>query len=108
MASSSSRHNSLQFSDSKESPRVALLQPVIFPGEHNFPLIGSSRVKTVDMHTTGEPTRIVYAAFPALGGTLLEQRAEATSRYDHVRRSLMQEPRGHRDMYGAILEKTQS
>lgn len=57
------------------------------------------------MHTTGEPTRIIYAGYPVLGGTLLEQRAEAKSRYDHVRKSLMLEPRGHRDMYGAILRQ---
>ncbi|KAE9962560.1 hypothetical protein BLS_008441 [Venturia inaequalis] len=70
------------------------------------PLDGSSSIKTVDMHTTGEPTRIIYAGYPVLlGGTLLEQRAEAKSRYDHVRKSLMLEPRGHRDMYGAILRQ---
>lgn len=71
----------------------------------DFPLIGRSSIKTVDMHTTGEPTRIVYAGYPVLGGTLLEQRAEAKSRYEHVRKSLMLEPRGHRDIYGAILRQ---
>lgn len=70
-----------------------------------FPLVGRSSIKAVDMHTTGEPTRIIYAGYPVLGGTLLEQRAEAKSRYDHVRKSLMLEPRGHRDMYGAILRQ---
>ncbi|KAH7017966.1 uncharacterized protein B0I36DRAFT_377394 [Microdochium trichocladiopsis] len=55
------------------------------------------------MHTTGEPTRIVYAGYPPLSGTLLEQRALARSKYDHVRRKLLLEPRGHRDMYGAVL-----
>ncbi|TID26809.1 putative proline racemase [Venturia nashicola] len=66
---------------------------------------GLNSIKTVDMHTTGEPTRIVYAGYPVLCGTLLEQRAEAKSKYDHVRKSLMLEPRGHRDMYGAILRQ---
>ncbi|KAJ9654979.1 hypothetical protein H2201_008899 [Coniosporium apollinis] len=55
------------------------------------------------MHTTGEPTRIVYSGFPELHGTLLEQRALTRSHYDYIRRSLIYEPRGHRDMYGAIL-----
>jgi trans-L-3-hydroxyproline dehydratase len=68
-----------------------------------LPNIGRSSCKTVDMHTAGEPTRIVYAGYPAISGTLLEQRTEARSKYDHVRKSLMLEPRGHRDMYGAIL-----
>jgi trans-L-3-hydroxyproline dehydratase len=71
----------------------------------DIPLVGRSSIKTVDMHTTGEPTRIVYAGYPILGGTLLEQRVEANSKYDHVRKSLMLEPRGHRDMYGAILRQ---
>lgn len=55
------------------------------------------------MHTTGEPTRIVYNGFPKLTGTLLEQRSQATKEHDHIRRRLMWEPRGHWDMYGAVL-----
>lgn len=61
--------------------------------------------KCVDMHVTGEPARILYAGFPPLqpGTTLLEQRAQAEKEFDHVRRRMLLEPRGHRDMYGAIL-----
>ena len=62
-------------------------------------------LKCVDMHVTGEPARILYAGFPQLppGTTLLEQRAQAETEFDHVRRRMLLEPRGHRDMYGAIL-----
>ena len=60
-------------------------------------------IHTVDMHTTGEPTRIVYKGYPLLKGTLLEQRAQAQNQYDYIRKQLMWEPRGHREMYGAIL-----
>ncbi|KAL6239746.1 hypothetical protein BDW75DRAFT_102523 [Aspergillus navahoensis] len=61
-------------------------------------------IKCIDMHTTGEPTRIIYSGFPQLHGTtLLDKRDDAQSRYDHIRRRLMLEPRGHSDMYGAIL-----
>ncbi|KAI3395693.1 hypothetical protein diail_991 [Diaporthe ilicicola] len=62
-------------------------------------------LKCVDMHVTGEPARIVYAGFPPLrpGTTLLEQRAQAEAELDHVRRRVLLEPRGHRDMYGAVL-----
>ncbi|OLN82003.1 Trans-L-3-hydroxyproline dehydratase [Colletotrichum chlorophyti] len=67
------------------------------------PLVGSFDVRAVEMHTSGEPARIVYAGFPELPGTLLEQRALAQSRYDQIRRSIIYEPRGHQDMYGAIL-----
>lgn len=69
-------------------------------------------ITCIDMHTTGEPTRIVVKGYPELSGTLLEQRAQAAKEYDHLRRRLMLEPRGHYDMYGAILrpitEKTRT
>ncbi|KAL3469701.1 hypothetical protein BJX99DRAFT_267942 [Aspergillus californicus] len=64
----------------------------------------TSSIKCIDMHTTGEPTRIIYAGFPALtGSTLLDKRDEAQAHHDHIRKRLMHEPRGHNDMYGAIL-----
>ncbi|KAI9731638.1 MAG: Trans-L-3-hydroxyproline dehydratase [Claussenomyces sp. TS43310] len=37
------------------------------------------RISCVEMHTTGEPVRIVYAGFPETHGTLLEQRTEAST-----------------------------
>jgi proline racemase len=61
-------------------------------------------ISTVEMHTAGEPTRIVVVGWPHLeGATLLEKRREAKERWDHLRRGLMLEPRGHADMYGALL-----
>jgi len=63
----------------------------------------STVIHCVETHTTGEPTRIVYKGYPRLEGTLLEQRAQAQNQYDHIRRQLMWEPRGHIEMYGAIL-----
>jgi trans-L-3-hydroxyproline dehydratase len=65
--------------------------------------IAAQSIKCVDMHTTGEPTRIVYQGYPDLKGRLLEQRTHAQNHHDHVRKSLILEPRGHREMYGAIL-----
>lgn len=63
-----------------------------------------STIKCIDMHTTGEPTRIVYSGFPRLDGTtLLDKRDQAQAYHDHIRKRLMLEPRGHSDMYGAIL-----
>lgn len=71
---------------------------------HNFDngSLGEA-IKCIDMHTTGEPTRIIYSGFPPLQGTLLEQREQAMNQYDHIRKRIMLEPRGHYDMYGAIL-----
>ncbi|KAG7098059.1 hypothetical protein E1B28_000033 [Marasmius oreades] len=61
-------------------------------------------IKTVDMHTSGEPTRIVVSGYPKLNGnTLLEKRRDASDRLDNIRKQLMLEPRGHDGMYGAIL-----
>ncbi len=61
-------------------------------------------VSTVEMHTGGEPTRIVVDGWPAFSGrTLLDKRREAKERFDPLRRGLMLEPRGHDGMYGALL-----
>ncbi|KAL1875616.1 hypothetical protein Plec18167_005552 [Paecilomyces lecythidis] len=63
-----------------------------------------SPIKCIDMHTTGEPTRIILAGYPNLpGDTLLEKRQQAREHHDHLRLRLMLEPRGHWDMYGALL-----
>ena len=62
------------------------------------------RITTVEMHTGGEPVRIVTGGYPALrGATLLAKRCDARERQDRWRRFLMAEPRGHADMYGAVL-----
>ena len=59
-----------------------------------------------DMHTAGEPVRIVTGGYPELtGATILDKRREARERHDHLRRALMLEPRGHAGMYGVIPVK---
>lgn len=58
---------------------------------------------TVDTHTAGEPTRIVVSGVPFLGGTMAERRRQLQEEYDFIRTALMHEPRGHADMFGAIL-----
>lgn len=61
---------------------------------------------TVDSHTMGEPTRIVVEGFPELpGDTMMEKKKFLEQHYDHYRRALMLEPRGHRDMFGALLTR---
>jgi len=48
--------------------------------------------------------RLVIDGLPTPeGATMLDKRAWAQKHLDHLRRSLMLEPRGHADMYGAIL-----
>jgi len=61
-------------------------------------------LKTIDAHAAGEPLRLIVDGFPSpRGKTMLEKRAWVSRHADHLRRALMLEPRGHADMYGAIL-----
>ncbi len=62
------------------------------------------RIQTIDAHAAGEPLRLVIDGLPAPEGrTMLEKRAWAMKRLDHLRKSIILEPRGHTDMYGALL-----
>jgi proline racemase len=61
-------------------------------------------IKTIDSHTEGEATRIVYDGFPELPGeTMMDKKNYLIEHYDFLRTALMLEPRGHRDMFGAVL-----
>ena len=62
------------------------------------------RIQTIDMHTGGEPLRIPVSGLPEIkGGSVLECRRFFRDNLDQIRTGLMWEPRGHADMYGAIL-----
>lgn len=61
-------------------------------------------ITTLDAHAAGEPLRIVTGGIPLLpGSTMLEKRRYMQQHLDYIRKALMWEPRGHRDMYGAVL-----
>ena len=63
-----------------------------------------SASETIDAHTAGEPLRLIVSGFPPVKGkTILEQREYVRKNHDRLRRALMLEPRGHADMYGALL-----
>lgn len=62
--------------------------------------------RTIDAHTGGEPLRLIVDGWPEpQGKTILEKRDYAKRKQDHLRRVLMFEPRGHADMYGALMTK---
>jgi proline racemase len=62
------------------------------------------RIRTIDAHTAGEPLRLVVDGFPTPAGqTMGEKRAWLKKHADALRRALLLEPRGHTDMYGALL-----
>jgi len=61
-------------------------------------------ITTIDAHTEGEPLRIITDGYPEIiGETILEKRQYLTENLDHLRQLLMFEPRGHADMYGALI-----
>ena len=61
------------------------------------------RLTTLEVHTAGEPLRIITGGFPEIPGhTILEKRRYAREHLDHLRTALLWEPRGHADMYGAL------
>lgn len=61
-------------------------------------------IKTIDAHAAGEPLRVIIEGLPPLPGkTILEKRRYLKNNLDYLRRALMWEPRGHADMYGAII-----
>ena len=61
-----------------------------------------STIESYDYHTAGEPFRIVDAG-PMEGLTVLDRRSWAQNNLDDLRRFLVNEPRGHADMYGGFV-----
>jgi proline racemase len=61
-------------------------------------------IHTIDAHAAGEPLRLIVSGYPSPEGrTILEKRAWLRVNHDRLRTALMLEPRGHADMYGALL-----
>lgn len=59
---------------------------------------------TIDTHTGGNPTRTLISGLPKLiGNTMSEKMLHMTKEYDWIRKLLMNEPRGHDVMSGALL-----
>ncbi len=68
------------------------------------PPVHWQRLTTIDAHTAGEPLRIITGGLPDIPGeTILAKRRFLRDHLDHLRTGLMWEPRGHADMYGAVL-----
>lgn len=64
----------------------------------------SRMITTIDAHTAGEPLRVITSGFPPVEGkTILEKRRYIKEHYDHLRKFLMLEPRGHSGMYGCLV-----
>ena len=64
----------------------------------------SKLVPAVDSHTCGEPTRIILGGAPQFKGkTMAERWQDFCENHNDFRRFIMNEPRGHADMFGAIM-----
>ena len=62
------------------------------------------RIKIIDSHTGGEPTRLVVDGFPDLGtGSMTERRALLAAQHDQWRTATVLEPRGNDVIVGALL-----
>ena len=62
------------------------------------------RVKIIDSHTGGEPTRVVVSGGPELGGGAMAERLERfKAQHDHFRSAVVNEPRGNDAVVGALL-----
>ncbi len=71
-----------------------------------FPL--PRRLPVVDTHTGGEPTRVILdldgATFPALAtGPASDRRTRFATDFDALRRAVVEEPRGHEAVVGAVV-----
>src|SRR5262245_66040695 len=75
------------------------------PGEKNR--MGARkmrRVKVIDSHTGGEPTRVVISGGPDLGrGPLIRRLERLKTKYDYFRSAVVNEPRGNDAVVGALL-----
>jgi 4-hydroxyproline epimerase len=68
------------------------------------PSPGTQRIRVIDSHTGGEPTRLVIAGAPDLGnGSMTERLERFRAEYDCFRSAVVNEPRGSDVVVGALL-----
>lgn len=71
--------------------------------------MGMKRLKIIDSHTAGEPTRIVISGGPDLGeGTVAERLNVLRRKFDQFRSAIVNEPRGSDVIVGAALSSLQT
>jgi 4-hydroxyproline epimerase len=61
------------------------------------------RIRVIDSHTGGEPTRVIVAGGPPLRGSLSERVRQLRDQHDSFRRAVVSEPRGSEALVGALL-----
>ena len=64
----------------------------------------AKKIKVIDSHTAGEPTRVVVDGAPDLGpGNMAELRNQFEEKANWLRTALLSEPRGFEAMVGALI-----
>ena len=62
------------------------------------------KIRVIDSHTEGEPTRVIIEGGPDLGrGSLADRRDRFRQQFDHYRSAVVNEPRGSDPVVGALL-----
>src|SRR3989442_8172358 len=81
----------------KDNGRKTTLRLLMKPSD-------SRRIRVIDSHTGGEPTRLIVSGGPDLGKEPLQVRLERfRNEYDAFRSAVVNEPRGSDVMVGALL-----
>lgn len=76
--------------------------------DFNTDLNSAHVIGCIDMHTGGEPLRVIRSGFaPLEGKRIVEKRLECLEKQDHLRTAIIGEPRGHADMYGALITQSE-
>jgi proline racemase len=66
--------------------------------------MSKSRIDAIDAHVAGQVVRLITNGLPPIQGTTLgEQQEWASHPRRGIREALLHEPRGHRDLLGALL-----
>jgi 4-hydroxyproline epimerase len=64
----------------------------------------TTKIRAIDSHTAGEPTRVIIGGFPDLGAGSMAERLDVFRReHDDLRSAVVCEPRGHDAVVGALL-----
>jgi 4-hydroxyproline epimerase len=61
------------------------------------------KIKAIDSHTGGEPTRVVIDGFPELKGSMRQRIDIFRRHHDRLRSAIVCEPRGHDAVVGALV-----
>ncbi len=66
----------------------------------------TKRLVTIDSHTAGEPTRLIFGHENLPGESMADRRRYLMEKMDHIRCLMTREPRGHRNIFAALFTES--